>query len=101
MNYTDLFDSIKLKAQRGSSSDIDLIMTELNNADLPITRAIDFYLGFVTNRKGIERLSYYLFYGTQIQRNYCALFFERRNDWKLINKAYRSGCIDKIQAYSR
>lgn len=101
MNYTNLFESIKMKANRGSLSDIDSIMTELISADLPITRAIDFYLGFVTSQNGIDRLSHYLFCGTQIQRNYCALYFERRNEWELINKAYHEGCIDAIQAYSR
>ncbi|MDC7126930.1 MAG: hypothetical protein PQJ46_15265 [Spirochaetales bacterium] len=101
MNYTNLFDSIKAKAFRGKSSDIDSIMRTLDEGDFPISRAVDFYLGFVTNDEGLERLSHYLFSGTQIQRNYCALFFERRNDWELINKAYDDGCIDAIQAYSR
>ena len=101
MNYTTLFESIKTKAYSGSSSDIDAIMIELNKGDLPTSRAVDFYLSFVTNTNGIDRLSHYLFSGTQIQRNYCALFFERINEWELINKAYKEGCIDKIQAYSR
>ena len=101
MNYTNLFESIKQKTLRGTSCDIDSIMEILNGADLPITRAVDFYLGYVSNNIGIERLEYYLFSGTQIQRNYCCLFFARRNEWELINKAYNEGRIDKIQAYSR
>ena len=101
MNYTKLFNSIKTRASQGTVSDIDFIMMTLDNADLPTTRAVDFYLGFVTNREGINRLTHYLFSGTQIQRNYCALFFERKNEWGLINKAYEEGCIDAIQAYSR
>ncbi len=101
MDYTSLFESIKSKAYRGFSSDIDSIMTELDNGDLPISRAVDFYLGFVVNQEGVKRLSNYLFSGTQIQRNYCALYFERRDDWDLINRAYKKGCIDFIQAYSR
>ena len=101
MNYTGLFESIKQKACSGASCDIDSIMSILNEADLPITRAVDFYLGYVSNSSGIERLEHYLFSGTQIQRNYCCLYFARKNEWKLINKAYKEGCIDKIQASSR
>ena len=101
MNYTSIFESIKKKALKGTSDDIDSIMRILETADLPITRAVDFYLGFVINPEGINRLEYFLFSGKQIQRNYCALFFERRNEWKLINRAYRAGCIDAVQAYSR
>ena len=101
MNYTRLFNTIKTKAVQGSVTDIDFIMRTLDGADLPITRAVDFYLGFVTNSEGINRLTHYLFSGTQIQRNYCALFFERKNEWELINKAYEEGCIDAVQAYSR
>ncbi len=101
MNYTKLFESIKQKAIRGTSCDIDSIMEILNEADIPITRAVDFYLGYVSKDAGIKRLEYYFFSGTQIQRNYCCLFFARRNEWKLINKAYEEGRIDKIQAYSR
>ena len=101
MNYLHLFESIKQKALRGSSCDIDSIMETLNEADLPITRAVDLYLGYVANKVGIERLEYYLFSGTRIQRNYCCLFFARRNEWKLVNKAYKDGCVDRTQAYSR
>ncbi|MBI9097552.1 MAG: MarR family transcriptional regulator [Spirochaetaceae bacterium] len=101
MNYTSLFNSIKEKSHRGSSADIDSIMSTLNKADLPTTRAVDFYLGSVTNRMGLKRLEYYLFSGTQRQRNYAALFFARKNEWTIINRAVKKGCIDKIQAYSR
>lgn len=101
MNYTELFNSIKENALKGTSESIGLIMSELDTADLPVTRAVDFYLGHVDTPEGIDAIHRYLFNGTQIQRNYCALFFERRNDWEIINKAYESGCIDRIQAYSR
>ena len=101
MNYTSLFNSIKEKSHRGFSADIDSIMSTLNKADLPTTRAVDFYLGSVTNSMGLKRLEYYLFSGTQRQRNYAALFFARKNEWTIINRAVKKGCIDKIQAYSR
>ena len=101
MNYVPLFNSIRDKALNGTALDIDSIMATLDTSDLPISRAVDLYLGMISNQEGVERLAHYLFSGTQIQRNYCALFFERRNDWDLINKAFKKGCIDAIQAYSR
>lgn len=101
MNYTKRFEMIKELCQRGKEQDIDEVMFILSEADLPETRAVDFYLGKVMKDSGLERLEYYLFNGTQIQRNYCTLFFARRNEWKLINKAYDEGLIDYLQAYSR
>ena len=101
MNYTNLFNRIERHCLRGESEDIDGVMAILAAADLPTTRAVDFYLGRVTNAAGVRRIEKFLFEGTQIQRNYCTLFFARRNDWALVNRAYRNGLIDRIQAYSR
>ncbi len=101
MDYTPQFEMINRHCQLGNPEDIDVVMDILDNADLPTTRAVDLYLGYVTNQPGIRRLEHYLFTGTQIQRNYCTLFFARSNNWDLVNKAYAKGLIDKIQAYSR
>jgi len=101
VNYVPLFNNIRDAALRGGAEDADWIMEILDGGDLPVTRAVDFYLGRMTNPEGVESLSRYLFEGTRIQRNYCALFFERRNDWDLINRAYGEGRIDYTQAYSR
>ncbi len=102
MNYTRLFNQIKENCLIGHIDNIDLVLSQLNETvDLPTTRAVDLYLGMVKNEQGIKQIEYYLFNGTQIQRNYCTLFFARRNDWLLVNKAYKLGLIDKIQAYSR
>ena len=73
----------------------------LETADLPTTRAIDRYLGEVCLADGIDTIRHYLFHGSQIQRNYCTLFFARRNDWNIVNAAYARGLIDAKQAYSR
>lgn len=100
-DYTDLFNSLKEKAIEGKSSSIDYIMSVLSEADLPTTRAVDFYLGFVKSVEGIERIEHYLFSGSLRQRNYSALFFARNDEWAIINRAYVSGCIDAKQAYSR
>lgn len=101
MDYTNQFKLIDRHCKIGNSNDIDIVMEILDNADLPITRAVDLYLGYVSNQSGIDRLEYYLFSGSQIQRNYCTLFFARRNNWELVNRAYNYGLIDAIQAYSR
>lgn len=101
MNYVQAFAMIEHHCLKGSAQDIDAVMKALDSADLPTTRAVDFYLGKVETESGIRRLEHYLFQGTQIQRNYCTLYFARRNEWTLINSAYAAGLIDRIQAYSR
>jgi hypothetical protein len=86
----------------GSPEDIDKVIEYLNDeVDLPTTKVIDYYLGTVSKIEGIRRIEHYLFNGTQMQRNYCTLFFARRNEWRIVNKAYKMGLIDYIQAYSR
>jgi len=62
---------------------------------------VDYALSLVSNEEGISRLSYYLFNGSLIQRNYCSLFFNRRGDWKIVREAYELGLIDEIQAFAR
>ena len=87
---------------RGAPEDIDRVMTYLDaTATIPITKIIDFHLGTVRSIEGILRIEYYLFHGTQMQRNYCTLFFARRGDWRLVKSAYERGLIDHIQAYAR
>lgn len=86
MNYTALFSRIAEHCHVGESADVDYVLNLLGpEVDLPTTRAVD----------------YYLFIGIRIQRNYCTLFFARRNDWEIVNRAYNEGLIDRIQAYSR
>jgi len=90
------------KAEHGSPADIDFIMANLTiNSSLPMTRYIDFALGLVNNNLGINRIEFYLFNGTQIQRNYSSLFFNRKGDWEIVKKAYNMGLIDEIQAFAR
>lgn len=100
--YREKFDSIKDKCLSGKAEEVRSVLSLLNaEVDLPTTRAIDFYLGQITNREGIQVLEEYLFRGTQIQRNYCTLFFARRDEWGLVNKACKLGLIDELQAYSK
>ncbi|MDC7245127.1 MAG: hypothetical protein PQJ47_04355 [Sphaerochaetaceae bacterium] len=100
-NYAEISELIRQHARKANRSDIDSIMKILSKGDLPVTRFVDFHLGRVTNPEGLKRIEHYLFKGDQIQRNYAALFFERRNEWKIVNEAYKLGLIDWVQAYSR
>lgn len=95
-------EEIKALCKCGTAENIDRVMEFLDEtSDIPVTRVVDYYLGTVQNIEGMKRIEYYLFNGTQIQRNYATLFFVRIDDWKLVDKAYKMGLIDYIQAYSK
>lgn len=86
----------------GNAEDIDFIMSYLNSeTNLVTTRFIDFAISLVENKAGIDQIQHYLFNGTQIQRNYACLFFNRHGEWPLVKEAFQKGLIDAIQAYSR
>ena len=90
------------RANAGNVEDVDYILNHLTpDVTLSTTRFVDYALSLVTSDLGIQRIEYYLFNGTQIQRNYCSLFFNRRDGWHLVKKAYEQGLIDEIQAYAR
>ena len=90
------------RASRGTAEDVDYILGHLTpDVTLSVTKLVDYALGLVESDAGIARAEYYLFNGTQIQRNYCALFFNRRDDWPIVKRAYEQGLIDEIQAYAR
>ena len=89
-------------AKEGTKALIDEIMRHLNKSmSLPESKFIDFALGHIENAEGFKVMEHYLFHGTQIQRNYCALYFGRRGEYQLIRKAYDEGLIDAKQAFSR
>lgn len=90
------------RASNGEQADVDYIIRQLApDVTLSTTRIVDYALSLVENDAGIARIEFYLFNGTQIQRNYCSLFFNRRGDWPIVKKAYEQGLIDQIQAYAR
>lgn len=89
-------------AKESTKGSIGEIMKHLNkNMSLAESKFIDFALGHVDTDEGIKIMEYYLFHGTQIQRNYCALYFGRRGEYLIIRKAYDEGLIDAKQAFSR
>ncbi len=100
--YTGLLKELTDKAKNGNPADVDYIMQKLTlDATLPTTRYVDFALSLVNKPEGAERIKYYLFNGTLIQRNYASLYLNRLGEWKPVKQAYEQGLIDEIQAYSR
>lgn len=89
-------------AKEGTKNTIDEIMKDLNEQmTIAESKLIDYALGLIDMPDGIKVMEHYLFYGTQIQRNYCALYFNRREDFKIVREAYDKGLIDANQAFSR
>lgn len=89
-------------ARRGSPGDVDFILGHLTpDVSLAVTKFADYALGLVETDAGIKRIEFTLFNGTQMQRNYCSLFFNRRGDWHVVKRAYDAGLIDEIQAFAR
>ncbi len=86
----------------GTSTDIDFIMGQLLSfSSVAITRYVDYSLSLVDRQEGFERIKFYLFNGTLIQRNYASLYLNRLGEWEPVKEAYEQGLIDEIQAYAR
>jgi len=101
MEETKLQYYIRL-AKEGTKISIDIIMKHLNaEMTLAESKFIDFALGHIESNEGLKIMEFYLFHGTQIQRNYCTLYFGRRGEYLIIRKAYDEGLIDAKQAFSR
>ena len=101
-NFSGKVQELVDRANSGNIEDVDYILNHLTpDVTLSVTKFVDYALSLVVSDVGIERIEYYLFNGTQIQRNYCSLFFNRRGDWPIVKKAHQCGLIDEIQAYAR
>nr|WP_322714982.1 hypothetical protein [Nostoc sp. ChiSLP03a]MDZ8216268.1 hypothetical protein [Nostoc sp. ChiSLP03a] len=98
----DRYDAFVAMARAGGVSDIDTLMENLENDRTSATyKLVDFTLGLVNTPQGEDRIRHYLFNGTQIQRNYAALYFKRRGAKNILKEAVNQGCIDKLQAFSK
>lgn len=98
----DRFDYFTRLGYEGYAEHVDYLVSLLtDNVDFGTTRLVDYALDLVRNDEGIMRIRHYLFNGTQIQRNYCTLYFSRHGQWDIVKKAYDMGLIDYIQAYAR
>lgn len=94
-------DRLAERGRSGTAADVDSLMSELADANLATTKIVDYAIGLVDDREGIRRLDYYLFNGSQRQRNYAALYFKRRGDEARLRRAVNFGAIDNTQAFSR
>ena len=100
--FSGLLKVLVEKANSGFAGDVDYIMSYLHqDATIAETRFVDYSLGLVINPEGVERIRYYLFNGSLIQRNYASLFFNRRGGWLYVKQAFEQGLIDEIQAFAR
>jgi hypothetical protein len=100
--FSGLLYDLICRAENGDPFDIDFIMQNLTpDSTFAMTRYVDFALGLVANEHGIARIEHYLFHGSQIQRNYASLYFNRRGDWEVVKKAFHLGLIDETQAFAR
>lgn len=88
--------------QRGSSEDVVTLMNQLHETvDLPTRKNVDYALGLIREREGVEMVHWYLNNGRVIQRNYAALYFIRREMFDVIREAVELGSIDPLQAWAR
>lgn len=89
-------------AKHGTKASIGNIMQDLNKkSTLAQTKFIDYALSHVESEEGIDVMKHYLFHGTQMQRNYAALYFGRLGEYLIVRQAYDLGLLDAKQAFSR
>ena len=97
----DRYQTFAALGRSGAAADVDALMRHLHeHVDFTTTRLVDFALGLVDTADGAGRIRHYLFHGVQIQRNYAALYFKRRDEIKVLNEAVAQGKIDAVQAYA-
>lgn len=101
MEYKNLQYYIGLAAA-GDKVSVHEIMKHLNKRmTIAESKFIDFALSYIDRDEGTEIMKHYLFHGTQVQRNYCALYFSRLGEYPLVREAYDKGLVDAKQAFSR
>ena len=96
------YDVFVAMGRTGGTSDVDTLMESLQNEqNTATTKLVDYTLGLVNTNDGKDRIRHYLFNGTQIQRNYAALYFKRKGAKDILIEAVQQGCIDRVQAFSK
>ncbi|MFN6537549.1 MAG: hypothetical protein RM021_014405 [Nostoc sp. EkiNYC01] len=96
------YDVFVAMGRTGGVSDVDTLMESLENEqNTATTKLVDYTLGLVNTNEGKDRIRHYLFNGTQIQRNYAALYFKRKGAKDILIAAVQQGCIDRVQAFSK
>jgi hypothetical protein len=95
------YDAFVAIGTSGRKEDVDYLMAVLEAMDdIATSKLVDFALSLVITREGIDRICYYLFNGTQGQRNYAALFLKRKGWVDYLVEAVEKGKIDRDQAFS-
>lgn len=85
----------------GRREDVNFLMEVLDfQNDIATSKLVDYALSLVATTEGIQRLRFFLFNGTQVQRNIAALFFKRRGNQSLLMLAVEAGKIDTVQAFA-
>ena len=93
---------IAKRVNSGTESDIDFFMSQLTiDAQVGVIKLIDFAISQVKSTEGINRLKYYLYNGSKIQRNYAALYFKRHKYDDILLNAAIDNCIDENIIFSR
>lgn len=86
----------------GKTNDVDYLMRQLStDAPIAVCKLIDYAIGLINTHEGIERLKFYLFEGTEIQRSYSALYFKRNEITEVLDEAVNKNCINSDFAYCR
>jgi len=97
-----ILSDIARRANNGNSSDVDYFMSYLaKESNLETIKLVDFAISQIRSVQGIERIKYYLFNGTQIQRNYAALYFKRHKKNEVLIEALAKKRIDQELVFSR
>ena len=100
--HKNRFDIFERLGKQGTAANVDIMMKSLEcDPSSSPHKLIDYTLGLVKTSLGEKRIAYYLFGGTQIQRNYAALYYKRLGDIDILTVAVEMGCIDRVQAFSK
>lgn len=101
-NSNLLLSDIAKIVNSGTAKDVDYLMSLLTSESPLVTlKMVDFAISQINTREGKERIKFYLFEGTEIQRNYALLYFKRHANNDIILEAVIGKHIDEKQAFSR
>ena len=102
LNNLERYSNYIAMGHSGRQEDVDALMNRLStNNDLATVKLVDYALSLIKTKEGIRRIKHFLFNGSQLQRNYAALYFKRNGKDGLLKRAVRKGLIDHEQAYAK
>lgn len=96
------FDVFVGRGRSGTTEDVDFLMNALaSDHAIGTSKLVDYALGLVSSTTARKRIRHYLFEGSQLQRNFAALYFKRSGEFELLREAVTAKKIDSVQAFSR